>query len=601
MKREATKQYRKIMVITISIIVLGAVLGVVLLYGGGNKILQDGFLGTTEIPGEFTAEEKTEIRRVLNALWLEDDDCGGFGREKLLTPMYLYKAETVLSLGELLPEYDFSELKQRLDFLTEIDPMKFGFLDLIYYVHICRRLELDIDYSKTEACLLKFYDSDNQLFFIDEIRESVENKMTASAYVKNAFGEKLNLERFEIRQGLERAYNEYEFSIDEEKGLANSGGDVLYCIAVYGFHDIPDWEKLGSWISFWKEKTDKAIAAGGLYAASTAFYFSTLAGEVLPGYGLETIHNCYESIDTAVINQTEDLSFVVSALKGNTKWDNPTVNTVLSDRIMQIVSNGKLVELGTEVNFLSTAYGVMLAKKADYPLNYTKLRNLVETGYRDIEEKKSVPAFNRADQLHSLLFLDCVLNGASVKTDKEYWTRQLDEIIGQLIQEKDENLTYSVWGLTMTSEVVSELLSCGCEIEISRKQRSKIRKIIKQAISDENIRESELMAEITYIDYLFSFGVVSENTIVKAYEKLQSDGGAKYTVDLAHADMYTTYRFFSLFAKLHLNTWIDEQKHFSETLRTESGLYSSGADLGSGGINLQSTALGYILRGSEGR
>ena len=87
MKREVTQKHRKIMVITISIIVLGAVLGVVLLYGGRNKILQDGFLGTTEIPGEFTAEEKTEIRRVLNALWLEDDDCGGFGREKLLTPM----------------------------------------------------------------------------------------------------------------------------------------------------------------------------------------------------------------------------------------------------------------------------------------------------------------------------------------------------------------------------------------------------------------------------------------------------------------------------------------------------------------------------------
>ena len=575
----------------------GAVLVTVLVLkqcGKTRDIKPDGLFTGLEIQGELTDEEKGKIRELLEEMWLEDEECAGFSTFSQLTiPMYLYRANALVSLAGLLPDYDLSALRERYSFLADIRPEKLGYDDLLAYVRICRILDIKFDRQRAEDCLSRYYDESICLFKAFDA-EGIGTSLTDSADALSAFGE-LDLNRFHIREGIKKAYDSCEFTMDKEKGsLESSGGDVLYCAAVYGMTDLPDWDKLSEWLAYWKTESDSEVNSSDIsWASISASYFSVITMGRYPGYAEEASHKYYESLDSGLLGDGSDsLNMLVFCLENNNEWNNDSVNTLLKALIDRKAAE-RLIDITTESSADATAVSVRLAEKVGFPLKAEKIRAFIERNYLELEKNGNLSVSDRVYQLYGVLELDIAMNGNIIGRSEEFWQKQIDLIFSE------SSGSASLYDLEYAVEIVSELSGRGFGVELSSNQRSLIKKEIKRAMKEESIRNSSGIARLAYIDRILSLNLVSDKEVDKVYNELRCDGGVRPNVTSSKAELFSTYEFFCLSAKTGEQKRLEELKSFAELFYSE-GYYCFGGAVFPENYNLGTVAAGYIMRGYAG-
>ncbi len=575
----------------------GAVLVTVLVLkqcGKTRDIKPDGLFTGLEIQGELTDEEKGKIRELLEEMWLEDEECAGFSTFSQLTiPMYLYRANALVSLAGLLPDYDLSALRERYSFLADIRPEKLGYDDLLAYVRICRILDIKFDRQRAEDCLSRYYDESICLFKAFDA-EGIGTSLTDSADALSTFGE-LDLNRFHIREGIKKAYDSCEFKMDKEKGsLESSGGDVLYCAAVYGMTDLPDWDKLSEWLAYWKTESDSEVNSSDIsWASISASYFSVITMGRYPGYAEEASHKYYESLDSGLLGDGSDsLNMLVFCLENNNEWNNDSVNTLLKALIDRKAAE-RLIDITTESSADATAVSVRLAEKVGFPLKAEKIRAFIERNYLELEKNGNLSVSDRVYQLYGVLELDIAMNGNIIGRSEEFWQKQIDLIFSE------SSGSASLYDLEYAVEIVSELSGRGFGVELSSNQRSLIKKEIKWAMKEESICNSSGIARLAYIDRILSLNLVSDKEVDKVYNELRCDGGVRPNVASSKAELFSTYEFFCLSAKTGEQKRLEELKSYAELFYSE-GYYCFGGAVFPENYNLGTVAAGYIMRGYAG-
>lgn len=560
-------------------------------YGRTKEIKPDGLFESFEIQGELTVEEKGRIFELLEEMWIEDEECAGFSTfSRITNPMYLYRANALVSMAGLVPAYNLTSLRERYSFLTDIRPEKLGYDDLLAYVHMCRILDIEFDRRRAEDCLSRYYDEGSCLFKAFEV-----GNLTDSANALLAFG-KLDLNRFRIREGIQKAYDSCEFTMDKKKGsLESSGGDVLYCAAVYGMTDLPDWDKLSEWLAYWKAETDLELNAGDIFGGSiSARYFSVMSMGRYPGYAEQVSHKCYESLGSEILrHDSEFLHGLVFTLENNNEWENDTVNTLLKALIDRETAR-RQIDIGMESSADGTALGIRLAEKVGFPLKVEKIRAFIERKYLELEENGELFVSDRAFQLYGVLDLDIAMNGTKIGRSAEFWQKQIDNII-----EQGSSETVSLNDLELVAEIVSELSGRGFDVKLSADQMSLIKTVVKKAMKEESIRNSSDIARLAYIDRILSLHIVSEKEVNKAYNLLRCEGGIRSDENSSAAALYPTYEFFCLFAKTGERERMEELRSCAETYYSE-GYYCLGGDYLSESYHIGTVVAGYVMRGYVG-
>ncbi len=575
----------------------GVVLVTILLLkqcGKTRDIKPDGLFTGLEIQGELTDEEKGKIHELLEEMWLEDEECAGFSTFSQLTiPMYLYRVNALVSMAGLLPDYDLSSLRERYSFLADIRPEKLGYDDLLAYVRICRILDINFDRQRAEDCLSRYYDESICLFKAFDV-EGIGTSLTDSADALSAFG-KLDLNRFHIREGIKKAYDSCEFTMDKEKGsLESSGGDVLYCAAVYGMTDLPDWDKLSEWLAYWKAESDSEVNSSDIsWASISASYFSVITMGRYPGYAEEASHKYYESLDSGLPGDGSDsLNVLVFCLENNNEWNNDTVNTLLKALIDRKAAE-RQIDITTESSADATAVSVRLAEKVGFPLKVEKIRAFIERNYLELEKNGNLSVSDRVYQLYGVLELDIVMNGNIIGRSEEFWQKQIDLIFSE------SSGSASLYDLEYAVEIVSELSGRGFGVELSSNQRTLIKKEIKWAMKEESIRNSSGIARLAYIDRILSLNLVSDKEVDKVYNELRCDGGVRPNVTSSKAELLSTYEFFCLSAKTGEQKRLEELKSYAELFYSE-GYYCLGGDYLSESYHIGTVVAGYVMRGYVG-
>lgn len=595
MKNVARGKIKRI-IIALSGLAVVVVVTVLLLkwHGRTKEIKPDGLFESFEIQGELTDEEKGKIHELLEEMWLEDEECAGFSTFSQLTiPMYLYRVNALVSMAGLLPDYDLSSLRERYLFLADIRPEKLGYDDLLAYVRICRILDINFDRQRAEDCLSRYYDESICLFKAFDV-EGIGTSLTDSADALSAFG-KLDLNRFHIREGIKKAYDSCEFTMDKEKGsLESSGGDVLYCAAVYGMTDLPDWDKLSEWLAYWKAESDSEVNSSDIsWASISARYFSVMSMGRYPGYAEQVSHKYYESLDSETLSgDSGSLHGFVFALENNNEWGNETVNTLLKALIDRETAR-RQIDIGTESSAGGTAVGLRLAEKVGFPLKVEKIRSFLERNYLELEENGELSVSDRVYQLYGVLELDIAMNGNIIGRSEEFWQKQIDLIFSE------SSGSASLYDLEYAVEIVSELSGRGFGVELSSNQRALIKKEIKWAMKEESIRNSSGIARLAYIDRILSLHIVSEKEVDKAYNLLRCEGGIRSDENSSAAALYPTYEFFCLFAKTGERERLEELRSCAETYYSE-GYYCLGGDYLSESYHIGTVVAGYVMRGYVG-
>lgn len=515
---------------------------------------------------DIEENEKSNINDLLYSLTLEDSYYFGF-TDNTNTTVDLYTANSLVQVSKLIPEYELTSLEQSLSFIVNTRIDNLDFLNLTYYMQLCLNLGIELDYTNVFSALLNYYDKEADLFFIDSEDDSINVKLIASSMVKRILGDRLSQESFNLEDGIRKAYELYDFKSQRDITFYNSGGDILYCISVFGMGEEIDKEKLEPWFEYWKDYYESIPIDSLIHALQYSEYLN-VACFFEPDYSAEKLQDYYSNLTAEDIDTMDDVFFLYNVIKNSSLLDNTVANKKIESKIEEIINNEELFI--SNINIEATAYGVILARKTGYPLNEDKLQNLIQQNYSDLPLIENL--YERSTILYYNIILDQLMNGYDREYDDAYFQLQVDNILRSL--EYDQSIVADVVTARRTVEVVMDLQLFDVDIKLTKTQRNKIQKGFEKALEDNSIKNSVFINDIFIVDKALALKIISDKEFVEIFNSLQTNGGVcAYISDDIEPDIVTTYRFMVSLGRINNYSYLDAQKLFAETLMTENGLY----------------------------
>lgn len=507
------------------------------------------------------------ISSVLDLRYVENDRCCGFSDSSSMTTD-LYVANSVVNLSRLMPGCDMKAIKETLSFVSSINIEDLDFLNLMYYVCVCDALDLDIDYPKVNEKLSDYYDDGMDMFYIDSESDSVNIKLIVTAMVKTIMKENLSVELFSPQRGVENVYASYSFMTEDEITFYNSGGDILYCISVFGMNDIVDVNQLMQWFEHWEEIYDR-IEIDSITAALQYSEFINVARIFEPNYPITKLQDYYDNLTVKDLGETDDLYVYYNVFRNIDTLDNSEVNGYLKDGMTEIIESDSFVTL--DIDIKSTVYGVLLGQEIGYSYDVEKLGNYVEQIYE--ADHSDATTYDKVSDLYYGLILDQLVNGYDQAYSKDYYQAQVDRLLDE-IEYQEETLAAYIISVRRIVEIVSDLQLFGVDINLTRMQKNEIEDGLGLALENNLVRNSVLINDIYIVDEILSLGIITDNEFADAYNKLTVDGGSmSITGEEVIPDIESTFSFFSSLCMMNNYEYIQQQKEYVETLEIDDSVY----------------------------
>ena len=525
------------------------------------------FSETHDINFTLNDLEKKNINDELLRLCINDEKYYGF-TDKKSAKIDLYQAYSVVNLLSVIPNSDMIFLQERLSFLSSVNIEQFDFLNLMYYIDISQKLNINLNYLSVNNALRKYYDHDENLFYVDDEKNSINIKIVATAMVKNILKENLSDELFAPELGIKKAYNEYDFLTQNDVTLYNSGGDILYCISIYEMNNIIDKSDLMGWYEYWKAIYESTEINSQVCAVQYAEYLN-VAKVFESNYSMEKLQKYYDSLSVASIERFDELNILYNFMKNIDVSRNKEVLSMLSDKIIEATEKDNFIVSNIDVK--STAFGVMLAKKSGFEINEDKVNNYMIDNYKEVFSSEQI--YERTLNLYYNLILDQLINGYEQEYDCTYFQSQVDEIL-ELLDYSSRSMAADIISTRRIVEIVSDLQIFDVDIKLKYGQKKKIQKAIEEAVKINDIKNSVLINDLYIIDSILSLGVVSEKNVMNIYDALSTDGGTCAIIeDEVIADINTTYQFYVSLGRMNQYEYLNQQQKFVEYLRIKEGIY----------------------------
>lgn len=582
----------------IATVVILAMLGIafVILSNRHVNVKKSTFLEAADISWPFTEEESVNIRKYLAFMQIQGGDQSGFSSGAGGgSSLDLYNANAVVSLAEMIPGYDLSELRERMSFLRTVDSESLDFLNLTYLANIGNRLGFDLDYKRLNDALAKFYDEKTGLFFLFNEDDGIHIELVATINAVRAFDDNLDENRFHVVDGAKTALSDYSFSTDSSNTMYNSGGDMLCLLGELGLQTMVDESKVAEWISYWECAFDKIE----IKTLSDALAFSSFA-EVEqcfnPEFGREKIYRYYCGLDRKQLSEMDDVLMLSDVLKKGKTLDDQSVNEALREKLAGLMN--KLAS--SEIDVRSTAFGVMLAEKVGFDYDKDSVRKYVKSNYDTYHEKSNL--YDRVGMLYYNIMLDQLVNGYDQDYNGAFFQKQIDALLSELEYGKN-NMAADISSARRIVEIVSDLRTFGVDVDLNYRQKNKLRKMIKAFYRNDELRETALIIDAYIIDDALSLGIIKESDVGKTYTKLAVEGGARqYCSEETQADVCTTYLFFAMLNRLNDYSYVQTQRQFIQSTMVEEGIFSYYRDNGFidlGTIAYGNSVFGYVNGGDS--
>lgn len=570
MTKEKNKaKSKQITSIAIAIVILIAVIVSSIQFYGNSTVTIGNKYSFSEMYGmDFTIEKsgQNNINSILHSLNIEDSYFFGFSNNTNIT-IDLYMANAIVNAAKLIPEYNLASLKQNLSFLNNTNIESLDFLNLSYYIELCLNLEIELDYPKIVSALSNYYDKETNLFFIDNVENSISDKIIATSIVKRIFGDNLSLDSFNLEDGIRKAYMSYDFQTKKDVTFYNSGGDILYCMSVFGMNGEVDKEKLNPWVTYWKDIYESNPVDTLMNALQYSEYLN-VARVFEPDYSSKKLQDYYSALTAEDIENMNDIYVLYNVLKNVKLLNNTDANNAIELHIDKAINNENLFQ--SNINIKSTVYGVLLARKTDYPLNEGKLQNYIQQNYTDIPSIENT--YDRTSVLYYNVILDQLMNGYEKKYDKVYFQSQVDEILKSL--KYDQTIVADVVSARRIVEIIMDLQIFDVDIQLTKAQSNTILKEFKKVLENNEIKNSVIINDIYIVDKTLEMNLVSDEEFVEIYNNLQSNGGVCYIKnEESEPDILTTYQFMVSLGRMNNYGNLSAQKTFVETLMANDALY----------------------------
>lgn len=511
--------------------------------------------------------EKQNINEMLTTLCIEEDSYYGFSSNKT-AKVDLYQAYSAANLLMLIPDYDLASIKERLIFLSNANVEQFDFLNLMYYIDICEKLEIQIDYKVLNNELVKYYDEELNLFYLDDEDNSVNIKLIATAMVKNIFKENLSTDLFFPEKGIENVYSKYSFKTQNDVTLYNSGGDILYCISVYKMEDLINKSSLMDWYEYWKEIYESTEIDSQVCAVQYAEYLN-IAKIFEPNYSVNKLQEYYDSLTTDTIVGYDELNILYNFMKYVEIENNEEIVSLLRNKIIQVTESKNFVV--SDIDVQATVFGVILAKKSGFAINEGKIKTYIKDNYRLSFEPEQIYA--RTSNLYYNIILDQIINGYEQDYNDEFLQSEVNDILEEMDYDSD-SIVADVISTRRIVEIVSDLQMFDVDINLTKSQIKKIKKGFEKALKLDEIYKSFLINDMYIVDRILKLDIVSDEEVIEVYKELSIGGGtcAAKSSDVV-PDISSTYQFYVSLSRMDYHTYLDQQQEFINTLKVKDGIY----------------------------
>jgi len=514
----------------------------------------------------LSSAEQENIKLALESRVREDDHYYGFAGNSL-NNIDLYNLNMVVEFCKIMENYHYDEIKERFSFISNIDINSLDFLNIIYYVNICKELSINIDYTTVNNVLMKYYDESLELFFIDDTNDSINVKLIATAMCKKAMGEELYKEFFVPENGIRRTFDNYNFKTGTSVTFYNSGADIIYCYSVFNMVDELDFSKLNSWFEYWKNINESFVIDSFLDALQYSEYLN-VATVFDASYSSEKLYEFYNGISPESISESDDLYTVFNILKNIRTLDDSEVNEIFKTELDGVINSNNMYDLKIDIKY--TTFGVILANKIGFPINRNKLNNYISSNYKNINSIQN--DYERINTLYYNLILDQALNGYDIEYDKELFQTQIDKTLRSM--DYTTNIASDIVITRKLIELVMDLEIFDVDVTLTNAQASKIKDGVKKALSDDNNVYSSLLCDLFIINESMSFELLDNQRFLEVFHKLSVDGGNKSILSGdVQPDMWTTYQFISCLERLNNYDNIKQQKEFVDSIRVNEGIY----------------------------
>ena len=547
---------------------------------------RNSFSETAGISFEVSEEQKSNIIQLLQRKYVEDEDYIGF--KKNVENMDLYYANSIMVLAKTLGEENAVEMiSDKLEFLAGLDLASMNILNMMYYVNLCDNMGMSYNETEVFECLKKFYDSEEGLFFLNDVSDTINIKLVVTSLVCNTLPDIIRHDGFAITDGIKNVYRDYNFNVDTGITLYNSGGDVLYCMSKL---DLITEEVLNNhreWFESWRDYYE-AIELDSIESALMYMEYYKIAILFDEKYSAEKLQRYYDRLAVSDIENISDLYMINNILEYVETLDNEKINNFLSQKINGSLTEDKLVEASIDIQ--ETAYGVMLAQNVDMEINSDKLQNYINAAYASVEGKELI--IDRVNYLYYTIILDQLNNNYSVTCDIAFLQELIDDLIKEL-EFKDDIYSDVILARKLT-EIVMDLQIHNVDIKISKGQADKIIEGTRKAANSEEILNSVLITEIYIINDMFDEDIIDDELFMGKYRMLTNDGGTKnFAGDESVPDVYSTFRFFVCFERMGNYDNVLSQQEFVNSLLQEEGIYAY--SLGNSYASLESVVYGNAL------
>ncbi len=588
--RENSRINKSVLIVVMIVIAIVASVSLVLYNNSNITIEKQSFSETQSINLLFDNSQKENINNILNTFYIEDENYFGFSNS-FNASVDLYMANSAVNLAKLIPNYDLKILEKKLLFLSSANTDNFDFLNLTYYVDICNNLNINVDYSLLNNKISKYYDENLNLFYIDTAKDSIHIKIIATAIVKRVFKENLSTELFSPEKGIEQAYKNYVFLTENDVTLYNSGGDILYCISVFGMDNIVDKNKLESWYKYWKSIYESMTVSSNIIALQYS-EFLNIAKIFQPDYTTKKLQDYYDSLEKENIEVSDDLYVLYNIIKNVDLLKNINAYNSLIDKISAVLINDSFVK--SNIDIKSTAFGVMLAQKTGYSLDEEKIKKYVKQNYSKEFPSKNIYA--RASFLYYNIILDQLVNGYDQDYSVSYFQSQIDELL-KTIDYNSQSIAADVISTRRIIEIVSHLQIFDVDIKLTTSQKNKIKKGFKK-LENSSIKRSILINDIFIVNEILSLDIISDEELIAEYKNLTTNGGT-YSARKSEIipDINSTYQFFCSLNRLNNFKYLQEQKTFVETLKLSEGVYAD--DINSTTLDFSTIVYGNAISSFE--
>lgn len=586
----------KLITVIVASIVIGAIITFSFFIRCNGKVIFDAGHSFSEIWGvdfEIDNNKQDNIRSILHSLSTEDPYLFGFTNNDNIS-INLYTPNAIVNVAKLIPDYNLDYLKQNLSFLNKTCIEGMDILNLLYYVELCSSLEIDIDYPGVFSALLKYYDEEAGLFFIDSIEDLMGNKLIVTSMVKRILGDKLPSKPFKLESGIKKVYETYNFQTEDSITLYNSGGDILFTMSVFRLEDQINKGKLNTWFVYWKDIYE-SIPINSFMSALQYSEYLNVARVFDPDYPNKKLQDYYHTLTTGDIEGIGDINVLYNILKNVRPLDNEVFNNTLAKHIEETAKGKHLFSFNLDVQ--STVYGVLLARKADYSLNEKKIKNYIQYNYAEIPSIEN--SYDRTSELYFNVILDQLINGYEQEYDIYYFQSQVNAILKSL--RYDQYLAADVICARRIVEIVMDLQMFDVDIHLSKAQRWRIHRGLQRAFKNDSLKNSVFINDIFIVDRALELNLVSDEEFIGIYNKLVSDGGA-CAIKNEEPDILTTYQFMVSLGRINNFEYLDSQKEFVESLMVKDGVYkldNHTSDVNDTTVIVRANAIRYLEVGGE--